>query len=235
MENLMFISLISLFHVPTPPPPPSFFPLSGSLSLLLPLYLSQSLTFPASITFEEAQIFHRHTWGRIPSSWGDLHFKCNALCNVGNAFCINPIVEYIFGNLTVHRFPFPGICFQTEINCLLLYKFKMKSENYRGKYFQTTYLLIYCLRTWELSKIKAEIKFMGFSCEPDLTSTVDAVGWLCVKCPPGGSSSAFSTHLNGVQPSLPCNGVSLENIDQVGLPCWYNKPSSPRWLCWDDR
>lgn len=141
---------------------PPFFPLSGSLSLLLPLYLSQSLTFPASITFEEAQIFHRHTWGRIPSSWGDLHFKCNALCNVGNAFCINPIVEYIFGNLTVHGIPFPGICFQTEINCLFLYKFNMKSENYRGKYFQTTYLLIYYLAHGNCQKLKPRLNWWDF-------------------------------------------------------------------------
>lgn len=83
----------------------------------LPLHLSfcVSFTFAASITFEESQIFHSHAGGRFPSMWVDsinLRWfaflkldKRNTLCNPGNAFCINPVLEYIFENPT-HHIPF---------------------------------------------------------------------------------------------------------------------------------
>ncbi len=101
--------------------PPSSF-LIASPSPYLYLSLSLSFAFASSITFEESQIFHSHARGRILSTWMDsinLRWfaflklgKRNALCNTGNAFCINPVVEYIFES---HGFLFLGLCVQTEI------------------------------------------------------------------------------------------------------------------------
>lgn len=92
--------LISLLHTP-------------SFSLNLPyLPLSVFLLFPASITFEESQIFQRNACGRIPSSWLDsinlrwfAFFKRgqrNVLCNTCNTLCINPVLGYIFENQAFH-------------------------------------------------------------------------------------------------------------------------------------
>lgn len=102
----------------------------------LPLHLSfcVSFTFAASITFEESQIFHSYAGGRFPSMWVDsinLRWfaflkldKRNTLCNTGNAFCINPVLEYIFENPT-HHIPFSGYLLPNRCTRLFLYRFKL--------------------------------------------------------------------------------------------------------------
>lgn len=62
-------------------------------------------TFAASIIFDKSQIFHSHASGRFPSTWDGSIIsssfawlkpdKHNALCRMGNAFCIILVFEYI--------------------------------------------------------------------------------------------------------------------------------------------